>query len=520
MKYLHLIFFLLIFQISYAQDSQPGGFTYGWDNYDNSDSLGLGSRAVNWDFTGIREISHAPDPGIHPRIFFNPEDISEIKNRLQTTKSGQAVTKQIHAFTTLLNLGTDYQHNSSYGLDAFDNRWIDNTGFWNSNSYYEKLIAEDPNAWDGADLKRKHLAATTMALEGFECLINAGEFDEDTGEFYDDRMADLAKALAHWAALAIDDPEVNSSSNKYNNFGGTHTALAYDFAYNAMTEDQRNIVRQVLAKITPDAPRHGGYLPAFANQSNWSTLNSFEIIINLAIEGEAGYKPELTERWMRAYHNFINYGWYPSGAGYEGLGKNYQYVSTMIACAKRGYSLLGHPHVRAYGTKFLPAITQPFGHGFTSYDVWGGSGHDPVIGGYKFSPADVVGLKWAFPNEPKIDFVWRNYIEKSYNSDSEGYVYQQIRPDDSYYNYLIPAAVFAADFNDNSDWQTQADQMVDLNYFAEERGLAVMKSGTNKNDLAVQFHCRQDMGGHTHGDRNDFTLSGVQPKMSLGCNVN
>ena len=176
MKYLHLILFLLIFQISYAQDSQPGGFTYGWDNYDNSDSLGLGSRAVNWDFTGIREISHAPDPGIHPRIFFNPEDISEIKNRLQTTKSGQAVAKQIHAFTTLLNLGTDYQHNSSYGWDDFDNRWIDNTGFWNSNSYYEKLIAEDPNAWDGADLKRKHLAATTMALEGFECLMNAGEF--------------------------------------------------------------------------------------------------------------------------------------------------------------------------------------------------------------------------------------------------------------------------------------------------------------------------------------------------------
>lgn len=504
---LTLLFFLFL-NLSIAQTPQSGGFTYGWDNYDNSDSLGLGQRPVNWDFAGIREISHAPDSGIHPRIFFGPDEIVNIQNRLATTTSGQAVSKQIHAFTTLLNLGNNYSHNAPYGKDAFGERYIDNQGFWNSNSYYEKLIAENPNAWDGADLKRKHLAATTMALEGFECLINAGKFDPDTDESYDDRMADLAKALTFWATLAIDDPEVNSTSNKYNNFGGIHSALAYDFAFNAMTETQRSVVRQALAKITPEVPRHGAYLPAFANQSNWSTLNSFEIIINLAIEYEPGYKPDLTERWMRAYHNFINYGWYESGAGYEGLGKNYQYVSTMIACAKRGYSLLGHPHVRAYGTQFLPAIMQPFGHGVTSYDVWGGSGHDAETGGYKFNSADVVGLKWAFPNEPKIDWVWRNYIEKTWNLSSTGYVYQQIRPDDSYFNYLIPAAVFAADYS-TDDWQTQADQNVDLGYFADDRGLAVLKSGTDADALAVQFHCRQDMGGHTHGDRNDFTLSAL-----------
>ncbi len=212
---------------------------------------------------------------------------------------------------------------------------------------------------------------------------------------------------------------------------------------------------------------------------------------------------------MRALHTFINYGWYSSGAGYEGLGKNYQFVTTMIACAKRGYSVLGHPNVRAYGNQFLPAILQPFGKGFTSYDVWGGSGHDPVTGGYKFSAADAVGLKWVFPNDPKIDFVWRNYIETYYNSSSTGYVYQQIRPDDSYNNYLIPAAVFTQDYDGSTSWQAQADANIETDYFAGDRGLGVMKSSTDENALATQFHCRQDLGGHTHGDKNDFTLSAL-----------
>ncbi len=513
MKRFTILFFLVCcsyFLPVHAQSSQPGGFTYGWANYDNSDTPGLGSRTVNFDFTGIRSIPEAPAIGVHPRVFFGPSEIPDIQNRLQNTASGQAVSAQIHAFTTLLHLDyPGYNHNAPYGLDADGNRLIGNAGFWNSHPQYYKLINEDPTVWDGEDIKRKHLTSTLMALEAFECLMNAGGYDPDTGMNYDDRAADLAKAMTFWAGLALNDPDVNPDSNNYNNFGGTHMALAYDLNYNSMTPTQRDSVRQALALIIPDAPRHGGLLEAYANTSNWSTLNSFEIIINLAIEGETGYKPDLTDRWMRALHNFINYGWYPSGAGYEGLGKNYMFVTTMIACAKRGYSLLGHPHVKTYGTEFLPAITQPFGHGFTSYDVWGGSGYDDQTGGYKFNPADVVGLKWIFPNDSKIDLLWRNYIEKSYDLSSEGYVYQQIRPDDSYYNYLLPAAIFCSDYDDSASWESQSNNNVVEDYFAADRGLAVMRSGTDANALAMQFHCRQDMGGHTHGDKNDITLSGL-----------
>ncbi len=496
-----------------AAQSQIGGYIDRWADYDNSDDTGLGQRQFEWDFEGLRVIDSVPDVGVHPRVYFGPDDIPAMKLRLSTTESGQEVAAQIHAYTTLMHLGYSnggtYNHNSSYGRDAQNNKRIDNAGKWNSNPEYYKLVALDPTVWDGIEIKRKHITASAMAFEAFECMINEGGSDSDTGLDYATRSDMLAKAMTFWAALALDDPDVNPNGNNYNNFGGSHMAMAYDLHYNAMTTGQRDTVRMAIAKIIITYPRHGGGLAAYAATSNWAGLNSFEIITNLAIEGELGYSEALTERWCRAYHNFINYGFYDSGAGYEGLGKNYMFVTTAVALAKRGYSMLAHPHVKSFGTKFLPAIVQPYGHGFTSYDVWGGSGHDDVIGGYKFNASDIIGLKWVYPNDPSIDFVWRNYIERDYFVDSDDYVYQQILPDDSYHNYLLLAGIFSQDYDNSSTWNTQANSIVKEDFIAEDRGLAVMRSGLDSLDLAVQFHCRQDMGGHTHGDRNDFTLSAL-----------
>jgi len=153
---------------------------------------------------------------------------------------------------------------------------------------------------------------------------------------------------------------------------------------------------------------------------------------------------------MRAYWNFITYGWYKSGVPYEGMGKNYQFVTAMIAAAKRGYSY-----------------------------------------------AD-------------IDFMWRNHIEKWYRINSQGYVYQQIEPATSgYHNYLLQAAIFCQDYTPGN-WEAQNTALQNtLGFLGPERGLAVLKSGYKQDDMMLHFHCRQDMGGHTHGDRNNFTLSSL-----------
>ncbi len=505
-----VISFLPIDSTLHGQNSKKGGYIYGWNNYTSDPSTGLGSRNVVLDSTDLRAIVHAPATGIHPRLYFGPSEIPDIKNRPENTISGQAVKANLHAYTTLLHLGSSYNQRASSALDTNGERHIDNPGAWNMEPFYTLLKNEDPNVWANATVKQRHRTAALMSHEAFMCLLYPNEFDTDINLSYNQRIENLTKAMYFWSQLALNDPEVNPTDQNFNNFGGVHMGLCYDLMYNYLTTEEQNSIRAALVKIIPDHPRHGGSMICYANTSNWSTLNSFEILINLAIENETGYKPQLTDEWMRAYHNFITYGWYPSGAGYEGLGKNYQFVTTMIAAAKRGYSLLSHPHVRAYGEHFLPAIMQPFGEGFTSYDVWGGSGYDEEKGMYKFNASDMVGLKWIFPNSEKIDFVWRNYISSFYKTPSKGYVYAQIQPDDSYANYLIPAAVFCQDYHTNTTWQAAADSTIETDYFASDRGLAVMKSSTSKEALAVQFHARQDMGGHTHGDRLDFTLSGLE----------
>jgi len=389
----------------------PGGFSDNWANY-AADTLG--PAVIIFDTTGLKLIDTVPPAGIHPRVYFGPDDLSGIKDKLLNTASGQEVLAQLHAYTTLLHLGYNsngtYNYNSSYGSDSDGNRRIDNAGKWDRSVPFKALYSNDPSALNGMPNKDRYLLASVMALEAFECLILSGTVDPDTGLAYNDRALLLGKAMSMWAQIVYGHNELNW--NNYNYFGGVHMALAYDLNYNSMSTNQQDSVRLCLAEIVPPAPRYGSQTKSYSTTSNWVGLNSFELLTNFAIENETGYNTTLTHDYMRSYWNFITYGWYASGTPYEGLGKNYQFVTTMIAAAKRGYSLLGHPHVRAYGNDFLPKIIQPYGHAFIGTDVWGGSGWDTEIGGYKFNASDVIGLKWAFPDEENIDFVWRNYIEK------------------------------------------------------------------------------------------------------------
>ncbi len=504
---INFLFVILIF-LCLSANGQIGGTVYAWDEYDPAE---FGPKISEFDFDGLADIPQAPEAFVHPRLLFTPIEIPEIKERMSNTQSGIAVMRQIHAYTTLLHKGYSnggtYNHNEEYAKDAFGNRLIDNAGFWDSKFIFDKLINEDPSAFDNTDLKRRSLLANVMAWEAYECMIFEGDFDEDTGKSYEERSILLAKAMEYWAVLVLDDPNLNPDN--YNLFGGESMAYCYDIHFNKMNSFQQDKVREALSHLVGEFPIFGTGVTHHAIQSNWTTLNSFEPIINFAIEGEPGYKEIFTRRYMLVLRNFLEYGWYASGAGYEGLGKNYQFVTHLIVYAKRGYSLLGHPHVRAYGERFLPHMMQPYGDAFSSYDVWGGSGFETVKGQYKFNASDAVGLKWAFPNSQAIDFVWRNYINKFYKLiDTDGYVYQQI-VGGVYHNYLLPAAVFAKDYA-GDDWEsTNEETLGSLDFFGPERGLMVSRSDFTKDAIALQFHCRQDLGGHTHADRNSFSFSAL-----------
>ncbi len=494
-----------------TQTAQPGGFYYEWDDFD---PLAFGEKDITFDNTGLTSISMAPPYGVHPRVFFSPEDIPDIIDRMNNTVSGQKIMQQIHAYTTLIHLGYSscsnppncYNHAEGYAKDSDGNRLISNAGLWDSHEFYYNLINRVPDPLVNADAKRRGILASVMTIEAFECMVKAGQTDPDTGLDYDTRAEMLAEAMAYWAETEINNPVLNLANRGL--LGDNHFALAYDINYNNMNPAQRDIVRAGIARMIDDQVLYGYNVEPYATTSNWASLNSFELYINLSIEGEEGYKPEITEEFCRVYRNFITYGWYESGAPYEGLGKNYQFNTSIIAMAKRGYSLLGHPHVRNYMSEFIPAINQPFGAGFIGTDAWGGTGPDPILGKYKLNAMDILGAKWMMPNNPAVDLAWRSYIESSTVVPTTGYVYQQIEPR-GYFNGLLCAAIYAKDYQ-AGDYSTQGEAAYteeDLSFFAPIRGLATMRSSGSSDAMLSHFHCRQDLGGHTYADRNNFTLS-------------
>lgn len=97
---------LLLFSLGLkAQDSKVGGLTEGWNNYNNSTTDGLGPRIIDYNYIGMRSIDSVPPIGVHPRVYFGPNEIDEIRSRLNTSNSGQEVRDQIRAYTTLAHLG-------------------------------------------------------------------------------------------------------------------------------------------------------------------------------------------------------------------------------------------------------------------------------------------------------------------------------------------------------------------------------------------------------------------------------
>jgi len=254
---------LLFTTLAFTQNTQPGGWDYQWNTFTNADS-DLGQRQVPFDYNGVRQIHEVPAPGIHPRIYFGPDEIPELKTRLETTASGQAIRRVIHAYNVLLHrgyVGGTYLHSDPYGLDPAGNRLVGNAGLWDQKAYYYKLINNDPTVFDNEPNTTRHMrVAGVMAIEAFECLLWQGEFDPHTNMSYDDRSAMLGTAMANWANMVKNDPDIQLDSLNYSYFGGIHMAMAYDLNYHAMTTAQRDIVRECIA---------GALLPA-----SWCLHNS------------------------------------------------------------------------------------------------------------------------------------------------------------------------------------------------------------------------------------------------------
>jgi hypothetical protein len=446
---------------------------------------------IDLDTTGeaTDRIKPPPAPFVHPRILFGPEDLSEIRARLAQSKAGKLEMTAIR--TNIAHFVTG--PNAVFAQD------------------YQRLIDGDEtvDAFSGGVQASKLNLTYNLMYEAFRCLI-----DNDTAN--GKRVAAAITTLAKIDQRAIDaniekarkgrKPGDPDSSNDFRVVAQGPTqegtlGLMYDFAYNWMTPQQQDIVRQACSRASKGMTNLGcqTLYGQTTNSSNWITWSARLIFPTLAIEGEPGYDPSTYARCVYAYRGVVTRGIFAGGEAYEGMGKFFTFNEHMMAMARRGENLLTATHLRDAFHSYFVASLNPWGMADTFYDSLGGT-NDHVS-----RTADILAYKYLFPNDPAVDYVYRNNIKPDYSTFAE--------PVNTRHPFLateaLVTALYAQDYNEsisNDEAREQLTKGMPLTYFSDDTCNMITRSSWRPDALYLNYLNRAVRGGHQYSDRGHFSI--------------
>ena len=468
----------------YDQD-QPFPFTFGKPpfkqdfgyTHEQLEKYFTSDLAIRYDLTGLDRghLRPPPPPGVHPRILINADEKPDLLRRLSDTQVGRKEVAAIRQMLVKNLTGPAATHAAMYAA----------------------LAQGDAASFTALKDRRYFTAEVTYEL--FRAWV---EGDQPAG----------SKAAAALASMCkVFDAEIHKRNTKDfrdNNseiIGHQFLGYAYDFGYGFLTEPQRDVVRATLADATAGQWCIGmEALPAqHANTSNWIVNNTLYLLVDtLAIEGEPGCDPYLVPRLRAALERFYTMGVGEDGALYEGMGKGQINAEALIALGKRGKLLIAAGAKRHVRDFYLQCM-ETTGYGFTWDELLGSSNGESKY-------ADVPTLKYGFPNDPVIDFVYRNDLGKNLsrgiglNMVNMGFIYQT--PDN------LVRALFATDFDTSKTWEQAAAELngeVPTSEFFNTRGLMVARTNWNADGARLMFQPRTQPGGHSIPDRNTFMFSAL-----------
>jgi hypothetical protein len=464
--------------------------------------MDFGPRDVKFDYTGVREVNQIPEPGVHPRILCTPADLPDIRRRLKETQCGQAAWKNLLCFTNMMKGQYDPKADYAQSENPIESNGVlsrvvlSRVGVGSKNSVasakYQALIHGDMTQDVGGFW-------VVFPEEAFRCWV---EQDEAGGH-------DLAAAVT--TAVKIGQAKRAATRKEPNApleqpIAGIRLAYTYDFLYNYLNPEQRKLMHDELANATWAHDNYGTFNEATSSRSNWATF-SYWLIETLAIEGEPGFNDLKVRGLYRGWRNLMTYGWYESGATYEGEAKNQLGLDgfLMFAMRKTAYgfdNLAAHPNARAYASRFIPQSVLPTRDGFVKYDLLGGTRGKPF-------PQDMLGMKYLLPNDPAIDFAYRAAVGEHYENiptRTENGIFDPTIWG-GYADPLIFFVVYATDFN-----PTPADPSkigLGNTFFCGERALMMTRSSWDTDAMLLNLHVRQANGGHPFADRNSIVLAGA-----------
>ena len=432
------------------------------------------------DRTGLdRSLLQAPPaPGIHPRVLFNPEDVAGIRERLKSTKAGQAVWAQINAHLAK-QLGPQGDLRATYDALA------------------------DGTATD-LDPAKVKLTGFIALYEAFRCLM---EEDQAGGSRCAAALVGLAKAAETNVASARAKAKTPEDARDWRaqaqgpTYEGT-LGLTYDFAHGFMTPTQRDQVRSAIVACYAGMTSIGQetLFHLNANTSNWISWGARLLYLTAATEGEPGSDPAVHTAAMRSMTAFIG-SFYDNGESYEGWGKQFIFMEHLAILAKRGKDVVAADKLRNVLHRYFLAAMNPWGGGFSFYDSLAGTDIP-----YSRN-CDLLMYRRFFPQDPIAEFLYRNQIKGDYANLTPGNRVNTSHPFSV--TDALCSAIYACDFDDAQDWnasQQRAVQGKPLSLFGEDTNNLITRSDWSKDAVAVHYLNKAVMGGHRYCDRSHVSL--------------
>ena len=370
---------------------------------------------AEYDFSGFNAKllgSKVPPPGVYPRILFSPQDVPMLAARIHSTKTGQmALLEMEYLFQkTWWNPATSdgqiFQKLARGEVAGLD---------------WEVAPGTAPNSYPGTFKGQQPGIFNTHVQYVPECLTAMALYCLMTNDNAHGRMA--AAAIANYyklreplldELLATSDSEFGSSSVRPDgtlltmegNGAATHwrtvggviahmnLGLALDFSGKWMTAAEQDTMRRIIAKATYGRRAYGQDAPVRFRDVNWVTWDLPQFLALTAIEGLEGFDREAWDSNRDTVRAFCDWGIDDAGVIYESNGKTagglqFQTLS-MIALARRGDNLWGHPHWR----KLLQAQAQ----------MTSPSGNVVVNSGTQYVPFSQEHLSLQFVDEMQAFF--------------------------------------------------------------------------------------------------------------------
>jgi len=338
---------------------------------------------------GVRIFSNVPPVGVHPRVLMSPEDLAPWRAAVGETYRGKTFfakrfeSKRIDALAALAPDATDAQRLAACP-DA------------GPQVNHELLYATLDVIYHQDDERARHVC---RAVANFARVVLARRSDESKWG----RLQQNIGGVAGLNGIAAGLGEIWYR-------GGADFALAYDYLYDHMTSDERQVCRQALSEATKDLVPWGMGFPQGRAVSNWYGYHGEVGPMLLAIEGEEGFQSDQWERFRTAIRNWVEVQMYETGGanedGYTANTSLREGQFTLLAMARRGENLFDTRRFLNYWKwtvlSLVPGEDTGETVGYTCNRV----------APYESAP---VLARWAVPGDPCLNFYLRQYKGEDYS---------------------------------------------------------------------------------------------------------